>query len=374
MFKNAAYLFAAVLPVALCSCSSFEVTKNLEEALAHVEDDIEYHDRAYMEAIPLSQTKMKFTSIEKIKEGGKLYFNFGFEQGRELGAQQNKNLNVNYLSDNEWAAFKREFEAAIAGSRRFPVAQIHYGMADNELRKKTVSGTSNTEELDPSELVKAEGVINITPMLSVSESLVGKEKTITNTYQLTCNPTKGKNNAPIEGFPSFDVKVQSRVYQLTDKFGRATAGFRFNTSKQLEDYHLRQGRAAIVKFFAKMYKEVPVSGLVTNFDEDGNVLVKVSREEGLQVGMEMVVFALRRADGEDAIPVPIYNATATNVGMTGKSTLRIWRKSDKDGAKKIIRKLEQDIDEARAEYEFFASSDGFAQWPDFVDRQNTNLK
>ena len=93
-----------------------------------------------------------------------------------------------------------------------------------------------------------------------------------------------------------------------------------------------------------------------------------------QVGMEMVVFALRRADGEDAIPVPIYNATATNVGMTGKSTLRIWRKSDKDGAKKIIRKLEQDIDEARAEYEFFASSDGFAQWPDFVDRQNTNLK
>lgn len=358
----------------LCSCSSFEVTRNLEDALAHVEDGIVYHDRAYMEKIPLSQMKMKTPPIEDIKAGAKLYYNVGFEQGNKGNSGENRKFNVNRLSENEWAAFKREFENAIAGSRRFPVAQIHYGMADNELRKKTNAGTSNTEDLDPSELKKAKGIINITPMLSTSESLVGKEKTITNTFQLICSPTQGNNNATIEGFPSFDIKVQSRIYQLTDRFGRAVSGFRFNTRKQLEDYHIRQSRAAIVQFFTHMYKEFPVSGLVTNFDEDGNVLIKCSREEGLQVGMEMVVFARKKSDGEDAIDIPIYNATAVNVGLKKRSTLQIWRRSDKDGAKKIIKLLEKDIDAAKEEYEFFAASDGFAQWPDFVDRQNSGLK
>ena len=111
-----------------------------------------------------------------------------------------------------------------------------------------------------------------------------------------------------------------------------------------------------------------------DFDEDGNILIKASRAEGLQPNMEMVVFALKKSDGEDAIPVPLYNATAITVGSTKSSTLKIWRKSDKKGAKKIIKKLEKDLDEAKEEYDFIAAADGFAQWPDFIDQQNTVKK
>ena len=37
-------------------------------------------------------------------------------------------------------------------------------------------------------------------------------------------------------------------------------------------------------------------------------------------------------------------------------------------AKKIIKKIEDDFAEAKEEYDFYACSDGFAEWPDFIER------
>ena len=110
--------------------------------------------------------------------------------------------------------------------------------------------------------------------------------------------------------------------------------------------------------------------------EDNKTVQKplVLRAETNAANMEMVVFALKKADGEDAIPVPLYNATAVTVGDQKSSTLKIWRKSKKSGAQKIIAKIEKDLDEAKEEYDFIAASDGFAQWPDFVGQQNTVKK
>lgn len=365
MKKSLFSIFGTLFALALCSCASFEPTRNLEEALAHIESDLEYHDRAYMEKRPIAVPRIH--NLEDLKKG-KLYYNFAFDQAKV------KKNDVNSLTDREWDSFKAEFENAVGGCRRFPIAQILHSNADKKLLEQARSGGNATPEFDLSRVKKPDGIFMIRPVLSISESLVGKEKTITNTYKLVCTPKNAETQGQLESVPEFSVTVYGKIYQLADRFGRAVAGFRFNTSKQLEDYHLRQGRAAIVKFFAKVYQMFPVGGIVTNFDEDGNILIKASRAEGLQPNMEMVVFALKKSDGEDAIPVPLYNATAITVGTTKSSTLKVWRKSDKKGAQKIIKMLEKDIDEAKEEYDFIAAADGFAQWPDFIDQQNTVKK
>ena len=361
--KKSLYLiwgfFAALV---LCSCTSFEPTRNLEEALSHVESDIEYQNREYMEKRP-----MKVPNGVNIERLGNLKFLFAFEQGNKESG--NNNLNVNYLSDSEWDAFKREFENAISGSRRFPVAQIRHGLADKNLRKETRSGGNAAAELDVSEMKEPDGILHLTPMLSLSESLVGKEKTTTNTFKLVCNPLNPKNNAPLDDIQEFSVSVQGRIYQLTDRFGRPVSGFRFNTTRQLEDYHLRQGRAAMVRFFVKMYQMFPVGGKVTGIDEDGNVTFTGNRSIGLQPNMECVVFAVKKGNPQGA-KIALYNATADSVSQTGTSMLRIWRESDKKGAQKIIKMIEEDFDSACEEYDIYACADGFAQWPDFIDQQN----
>ena len=368
MKKIISFLFGASAALLLCSCASFAPTRDLEEALAGVEDSIVYQDREYMEKQPL-----KVPSGFNTRRLGNLNFLFAFDQGNKLAKGAKKDFNANYLSDNEWAAFKREFENAIAGSRRFPAAQIRHGLADKNLRKETRSGGNAAAELDASEFKQPDGILHLTPMLSLSESLVGKEKTVTNTFYLTCNPLNPKNNAPLDDIQSFPVRVEGKIYQLTDRFGRAVAGFRFNTSRQLEDYHLRQGRAAIVRFFEKMYQMFPVGGKVTEIDEDGNVSVRASRSTGMQPNMECVVFAVKKGN-PDGAKVALYNASATSVGQSGASTLTIWRKSDKDRAKKIIKMIESDFESAVEEYDIYACSSGFAQWPDFVEKQNTEKK
>ena len=349
----------------LCSCASFEVTRNLEEALAGVEDSIVYQDRDYMEKQPL-----KVPDGFNTRRLGNLNFLFAFDRGNK---NSRNGFNANYLSEDEFSAFKREFENAIAGSRRFPAAQIRHGLADKKLREETRSGGNAAAELDASEFKQPDGILHLTPMLSQSESLVGKEKTVTNTFYLTCNPLNPKNNAPLDDIQSFPVRVEGKIYQLTDRFGRAVAGFRFNTSRQLEDYHLRQGRAAIVRFFEKMYQMFPVGGKVTEIDEDGNVSVLASRSTGLQPNMECVVFAVKKGN-PDGAKIALYNATTSSVGQSGASTLTIWRKSDKDRARKIIKMIEDDFESAVEEYDIYACSSGFAQWPDFVEKQNTVKK
>lgn len=371
MNKKSLFFFAgAALVYGLCSCSSFEPTMNLEQALADVENKIEYHDRAYMEKRPVDKGMI----APDIKKIGKLNFMFAFEQGN---SGEN---NANVLQKNVWDAFRREFETAISGSRRFPAATIRYARADKELRSAAHAGTVKMAHFDPSELKNTDGLINLTPMLSNSSSVKGNQRTTTYTFQMSCSPVDPKNNAPLPDFQSYDLKVYSDIKTLTDRFGRTKVGLRFDdlragagANRLFEDFQLRQGRAMIVNFFVDMYKKFPVGGEVVNFDEDGRALIKANRACGLLKNMECVIFARKRND-EYAIPVPLYNATVTLLSQTGNSTLQIWRKSEKNSAQKIIKLIETDIEEARAGYEFFACSDGFPEWPDFVQKQNRDGK
>lgn len=365
MKKTFCFIFSLFAAFVFCSCASFEPTRNLEEALANVEDGIVYYDREYMESKDL--TPPNVPDLEKL---GVLKFLFAFDQHQSAG---NAEVDTNQLTKREFDIFKAEFENAVAGSRRFPAAQIRHGLADKNLRKESRSGGNAAAEFDTSSLVEPDGILHIKPALSVSESLVGREKTVTNTFSMTCSPLDPKNNAPLDDFDPFPTKVEGRVYQLTDRFGRAVSGFRFNTAAQLEDYHLRQGRAAIAKFFVRMYKIFPVGGKIVEIDEDGNASLLASRQNGMLPNMECIIFAVRKGNPQGA-RIALYNATAISVAQKGSTTLQIWRKSDKKGAKKIIDMIEEDFQAACEEYDFYAASEGFAEWPDFLEKQNTGLE
>ena len=263
-----------------------------------------------------------------------------------------------------------------ASGKYVKFGQIGNGLADKQVRKATHNGTAKVDDFDPSELKQISNLIHITPMLSNSSMSKGTQRTTTYTFKLLCNPLSAKNNAPLDEFQQFSVQFSADVKTLTDRFGRTKVGLRFDdlragsqSARIYEDFQLRQGRAAIVQFFVHMYKIFPVGGVVTNFDEDGRVNIKANRANGLQKNMEFVVFAAKKGD-PDAIPVPLYNATAVMVSQTKNSTLQVWRKSEKKSAVKIIKLIESDIDAARDEYEFFAAADGFAEWPDFVQQHS----
>ncbi|MBE6356742.1 MAG: hypothetical protein E7058_06475 [Lentisphaerae bacterium] len=359
-------VLCGALACLFCSCSSFEPTRSLEEAFAHVENDLQYHNRQYMEQMQVGDNMV----VPDIKKIGKLYFAVALEkQGNSADDMSNS------MSDEIFAAFQREFENATAGCGRFPVAQMHHGLQDKNLRKKTHDGTANVADFDASELKKAEANIHVTPMRSQSSNADGVQRTTTYTFKLVCNPLAAVNNAPMGDFPPFSVQFASDIRTITDRFGRTKEGlrlddFRSNAGNRLmNDLALRQGRAAIVKFFAHVYKCFPVGGMVTNFDEDGRALFKANRAMGLQKNMECVIFGIKKGD-PDAIAVPLFNATVTVLSQTGNSTLQIWRESEKKTARRIIQKIRDDFDEAKEDYEFFACADGFAEWPDFVEQQN----
>ena len=240
-----------------------------------------------------------------------------------------------------------------------------YGLADNELRKKTRNGVANVKEFDPSALKEAAGIFHLTPMRTYSWSLASKQKTTNYTLKLVVNPLAADNNSPLDGIQPFSVQIDCVIYQLTDRAGRVVKGLRLSDSSKQEELNVKLFRAAIVQFFNKMYNIFPVGGKIVNYEE-GQFNLKVGRDSGVQPNMEFVVYAKKKGDA-DAMRIALYNATAESVGRN-TTTLTSWRKSEKKNAAKIIKLLENDFAEAREEYDFYACSDGFAEWPDFIER------
>ena len=362
----------AIAALTFCSCSTFEPTTSLEQALAHVENDIEYHNREFIKKHPVGAS-MRVPDISKV---GKLRFSFGFQPGNNEDIHTNLSLHPDGPQKDVWDAFTREFENAISGSNRFLAAQIRHGLADKGVRKAVHSGTAGAAHFDSSELVKADAIINLVPMLSNSSVSKGNQRTTTYTFKLTCSPVDPQNNSPLPDFQSFSVRINCDINSLTDRFGRTKVGLKFDdmragsgANRMFQDFLLRQGRAIIVQFFAHMYKIFPVAGMVSDIDEDGRAVFDCNRAAGLQQNMECVIFAKKK--GSESAPVPLYNATVTLLSQTGKSTLQIWRKAETKRALKIIAQVEADFEEAKEEYDFFAAADGFAEWPDFVQQQNT---
>ena len=360
-------IWASISAIFLCSCASPDVTRNLQQALAHVEEDIEYHDVKYM-----SRKKMYVPHGVDEKKLGTLKFNFAFEQGNTSERQNDSNL----LSKNEWNAFKREFENAIAGTKRFPIGQMKYGLADKELRKEARNGLSGTKDLDVSEMTEVDGILHIVPMFTNSSSKKslgffsggGFLTTTTRTIKIICNPLSAKNNEPIDHFQSFSVQIAGRTYARMTKMGIHLDGVCFDADPEiLEDYHIRLSRAGIVQFFNRIYKIFPVGGAVVNFGEDDNAVLQASRSTGVQPDMEFVIYARKKGD-PNSLRIPLFNATAVSVGQTGNTELKIWRKNTTKAAVKIISMISSDPESALAEYDFYGCSDGLAHWPDFIER------
>ena len=347
-------LFAAFICV-LCGCSSFEVTLSLDDAYAEMA--IEYHDQEYMEKKPL-----KIPDGVNEKRFNKLPFLIGF---KDADPAKGKRPSKNQFSTKEWEALKREFEAVIDSSRRFPLATVVEGRGDADLRLKHRKGLVNVKELDPSELPEVPYIINVVAHLESGESTVNRERTVTNEIIAECRPVHAENNAPIKWFPSFVVKSTSKIFQTTNKMGNVTGGFRLYTVEQREQLHMNMFRGALVQFINHIYECFPAGGKVSDIDEDGYVTLQASRATGLQPNMQFVVYAIKKGDASMK-RIALYNAVAETVGQEDSSTLKIWREADRSAAKKIIKMIEEDFAEAAEEYDFYACSDGLAQRPDFI--------
>lgn len=350
----------------ILSTSCVHVTKSMDEVFAPIEEDIAYHNKKYMKAKPIYVPH----GVDE-KNLGTFKFNMAFAQD----APRNQ-YDVNGFDRKGWDQFRREYNNAINATNRLPRAQTSGpALSDNQARKEANNGVTKTRELDYSKMSEAEGLLHINPTLSMSDSQSkigffrggGYLVTTTSTMKITCDPLRAENNESLESFQSFSVQTKGVIKQRANKYGETVSGFEFNETV-LNDLHLLQARATLVKFFVKLYELFPAGGPVVNFDEDGNAVIRASRSTGVQPDMEFVIYAMKKADGDAAIRVPLFNATAVSVGQTGTTTLKIWRKNSEKSAKKIIKQIDENFSAAKAEYNFYGCSDGLAHWPDFIQR------
>ena len=108
MKKTFCFIFSLFAAFVFCSCASFEPTRNLEEALANVEDGIVYYDREYMESKDL--TPPNVPDLEKL---GVLKFLFAFDQHQSAGnAEVDTKQHITYINTPAAAgtATARSFE------------------------------------------------------------------------------------------------------------------------------------------------------------------------------------------------------------------------------------------------------------------------
>lgn len=259
---------------------------------------------------------------------------------------------------------KKEFEQVIVATKRFPVAQIIEGRADGDLRKAIRNGIANATELDASEMEKAEYIINVSAYLSNTSIQTGKQRKTTITMTLVCHPVWAKNNKPLDWFPSFTITSKKDIFQKATSTGRVIGGMRLYTPEQQELVRVELFRKALVKFIDHIYNAFPAGGQIAEISED-MASIKANRATGLQPNMEMVIYA--RAKGNpDAMRIPLYSASIATMAQEGNSELQIWRQSRKGSAKKIIRKIQEDFEEAASEYDFFGASCGIPAPPDFI--------
>ena len=328
------FLFLLMLPLFFCSCSSTQ-TEVLEDALESIEDSIKFTDRLAMEKRPMFIPAL---DVPSYKKGSKLNFLVAFD----------RDINNNLFSNEEWEQIKAELGNALIGSGRFPSTTNRYNFDPKQLNLETLSSGYATSGFDASKLNLPEGVLKIKP------TLISKNNT--KSFNWTCTPLDANAKYTMKDFPEFTVKVFD-VKNLSSK----------DSSDESKLYTKKFSRAAIVKFLMKLYESFPITGEIKAI-EDNIATVRASRAEGLQPNMEVIICAFKKSEGANAIIVPLYNATVENLSLRGNSTLKIWRMSNKDSARRILNLIEDDFDEAKEIYEIFAVADSFAQWPDFVKK------
>ncbi len=350
-------MVVAVVALMLVSCSSFEVTTGVDNAWQTMYG-IEFHDRAYMEKQPI-----KVSANVKEENFGRLAFS------SLPGFRQNYRNAKDKLDEKQISLLRNDFETCLVSTNRFLVAQIRYGLADEEVRQATAKGPANVEGFDSGKLKKPEYVLNVVTTWTTRANYNGGDKTINNTMEWNVTPAMAANNAPMEEFPPFKVSVEDQIKQKVNHSGAVIAGPRLKTKSENDDYIINLGRLCQIKVLDHIYRMYPAGGEVTSFmlASSGPSLAKInaSRATGLMCKMEMIVYALPK-DDPDGIRIPLFNATVTPARI-GSSELEIWREnSDNPFATPILKMLRVNPQEAKKTYDFYAASDGIAEKPDFI--------
>ena len=347
-------LFLSLL-TAVFTVSCVHVTTGVEELAAEFENCIQFHDKAYMKSVD-----MNVPNNVNEDAAGKPNFTLAFVRG-----ESNNNRNsVGYFDEKEWRSFKSEFEQVMAWTKRFsrnqyssvPVDEISVSDFTTTDRSKQILQTSlqlNTFSSD-SEIGFFHGG--------------GTLRKTTFIMDLGCVPLPAESMERMTVFPSVSVQTKGTLSQKNDKYGNPIKGI-YLTSDVMSFIRQAQRAATIVAAVNRLYSAFPVVGAISGFEPDDDAaVIQAARDDGVLPGMEFVVYARLKADGKDAVRVPLFNATVDELGKTGKSTLRIWRKNSSKTAKEIIKKVYTDFTAARLEYDFFGCCDGLPDWPEIIRR------
>ncbi len=350
------FLFLLVSAITFLIISCISVSDNVGNAFAEM--DIVFHDKKYMKSQDL-----KVPDGVNEKRFNKLPFQVAFLKS---SSRQNDGqlVSSDTITEKEFGEFKKEFEAIVDASRRFPLSSRVNGLADSDLRQSARNGSVNITELDPSEMEEAQYLLNVTADMTYSSSQVGYQKKMITRITLTCNPVEAKNNKPISWFPATILPAQTTLYAKTDATGLVIDGVSTYTARKREALHNEVFRKALVKFIDHIYNSFPTGGEVSDIDGD-MISVKASRATGLQPDMEMVVYA-REKGNQDAMRIPLYNATLVTMAQEGNSELKVWRETSSDRGKNIIKMIKKDFLSAKQQYDFFAASSGIPKPPDFI--------
>ncbi len=355
--------------LALTGCSSVSGGSASAYGAEEMAKFVQFHNRDYMEdkdvAVPAGVDETDYPP--RPKKGQKaepVKSPFAslptFEQTtRESGSDK--------LRDKVFNALKEDCENKMAATNRFPVAQIRYGLADKDVRDATQRGTANAADLDVSEMVPGDFIMNIRVLVSTKDMLSGSTNTKTVTMEWKCALVHAKNNQPVAKNPPFSITVDDTIVQKVGRTGRVRGdgGLRWDSSIEQEAFLLNLSKMAQLKFLNYLYENFPVGGYLTDIDLDNNLAtVRASRATGLLPNMEMVIYA-REKGNDEANRIALFNATC-QPGKIGTSTMEIWRASDKKNAKRIIKMLEEDKQKAKEQYDFYAVSDGLAEPPPFI--------
>ena len=349
---------------AIFTVSCVHETKNMKEVASDFEKCIEYHDKSYMKA-------REMCVPHNVDEDNckPLNYLFAFKQDdTEInGGINRQRYSMNWLTPVEWTSFRLLFESALTRTMRFgrkPPASV-------DATGRKVGAIESLADSTP----QPEGVLLFTTMLNsitaVSDIsvLLGGGKLHQTSYSMTvtCAPLSPANTEKKSKIMPFSTQTTGTVYQKHDKYGRAESGILFSDDS-IEALHLAQGAVAIVKTINHLYSDYPIVGPVTGYDPNKSVVViRAAGDTGVLPEMEFVIYARKKADGEEALRVPLFNATLNELGATGTSTLKIWRENTYNKtAREIIKSFYNDFNAAQQEYDFFGCCDGLAEWPTLI--------
>lgn len=290
-----------------------------------------------------------------------------------IGFYQNTNIKSHgrdLIEDREFKALKSRIEGWLNNTNRFLIAQsLTDREAEIDPRKASEGGVASLEKEDVSKMIKAKYILRVVSTFMRSHLQSGRQGTEIFSLTLNVSAINSTTKTPIKWFKAFEINASKTIQNKLSRTGFVLDGTDTSEQNEREKIHNELVKEAALKLIAHIYKNYPTGDRVTDIKGNKAKLVG-SNAVGLLDKQEMVIYA-RLKDQQNAIRIPLYNATIT-AANDEDAEMEIWRKnSDDDTAVEIIKMIRNDWNNAQNTYDFFAVSNGIAEIPSFIDEPSS---